>query len=462
MNFYHFTDVGNAERLRDAYGNDLRHVRDWGQWLHWTGTVWARDDVGHVDRAARRTALLVDLEAVAVVDPDVKAAAVKWARASESGGRQAAMIHLAESDASIAAATDAWDQAAFELNTPSGIVDLRSASLLASDRDKMCSKITAVGADTVAACPQWLALLRWAFEGDDDLLQWFQRAVGCTLYGHQREHAFFFCFGPGRNGKGTVVNTIRRALGTYSYTLPAEFVVLKKYAQHPTELTGLFRARMAMQSEVDPTATLDESRIKQISGDDDVTARYMGKDFFSFPPTWKLWLVGNHKPRIRGTDDGIWRRMRLVPFNAVVPAGSEDRDLAERLWRDEAAAILGWCVEGARLWHEHGLGTCAAVEQASTEYRQGEDQVGQFLEDCCEVDKLVGATVTKSAVRKAYEAWCQEQSIMPVGPKLLAERFTAAGIVSTKSGAERRWRNVRLLTTPPPSATSREDDRWTH
>lgn len=455
----HLTDTGNALRFLALADGLFRHVGDWGHWLHWTGSVWERDQTGRVWRAARRVPPAVEVEAGAAATDDEARACVKWARTSEGAARYRAMLEIAATDAAVSTRTDQWDQRGDQLNTPTGIVDLCSGALHPHDKAMLCSKVAGAPLGRPDECPQWTALLDWAFCGDRDLVEWFQRAVGCSLFGDQREHAFFFCYGGGRNGKGTVVNTLRKVLGSYSYALPAEFVAIKKYGQsHPTELTGLFRARMAVQSEVDPTAQLDESKIKQLSGGDEVTARYVNKDFFSFPPTWKLWLVGNHKPRVRGTDDGIWRRMRLIPFLAVVAPGHEDRDLSARLLT-EAPGILAWAVQGAVAWQAHGLGNCAAVEQASAEYRQGEDHVGEFVDDCCQVDTALWPTVKKSDMRSAYESWCREQGAYPLSARQFADRLHSAGVRSVKSGAERRWSGIRLLVT---TGERPERPHWQH
>lgn len=441
----HLTDTGNAQRFVEDCGHLFRHVHDWGQWMHWTGTHWERDQTQRVWRAARRVPAALEVEAEAVDDADMRTRVRQWSRTSEGAARYRAMLEVAATDAAVATRTDQWDPEGNLLNTLSGIVDLATGAVSAHDPARLCSKVAGATVGRPDECPQWLALLDWAFLGDRDLAEWFQRAVGCSLFGDQREHAFFFGFGAGGNGKGTVVNTLRRVLGTYAYVLPAEFVVLKKYgASHPTELTGLFRSRFAVQSEVSPTATLDESRIKQVSGGDDVSARFMNKDFFSFSPTWKLWLVGNHKPRVQGTDDGIWRRMRLIPFMAKVEEDRKDVDLGAKLML-EAPGILAWAIQGAVAWQAHGLGRCAAVEQASAEYRQGEDHVGEFLEDCCDVNLALGATAKKADVRSAYEGWCKEQGVYPLSARQFADRLQTAGVRSSRTAAVRQWSGMRLL-----------------
>jgi len=312
-----------------------------------------------------------------------------------------------------------------------------------------CSRITRAGYAPGSSAPTWTALVAWAMRDDAELIGWLQRAIGASLYGHQQEQIFAFCFGGGGNGKGSILNAIRRILGDYATILPGSFFEMQKNKPHTTEIADLFGARFAVGSEVSPTATLDEGKVKELTGGDPVKARRLHQDNEEHEPTWTLWLSGNSKPRIRGTDRGMWRRMRLIPFLAQIEDHQIDRELPNKLMA-EADGILTWAVEGAMMWHTDRLGMCSAVEQASLEYREAEDVVGQFLEDCCLVDAAASYSTPKAEFRRAFENWCIENGLPILSAKAVADRLVKEGVRELKSNATRSWRGVRLVANTPP------------
>jgi len=439
------TDLGNAERFADQFAAEYRYIASRDQWRRWTGKVWASDATEERYTAARLVARSIQLEAAQGVTVEAINAIRKWGDASESLPRQRAMVTLAQADRAIAATHQQFDADANVLNTQSGIVDLRTGELRPHDPTAYCSRITRAAYAPGTAAPTWAGLVRWAMCDDAELIAWFQRAVGASLYGHQQEQIFAFCFGGGGNGKGSILNALRRILGDYACILPGAFFELQRQKPHTTEIADLFGARFAVGSEVSPSATLDEAKVKELTGGDPVKARRMHQDNEEHEPTWTLWLQGNSKPRIRGTDRGIWRRMRLIPFLASIQDDQIDRELPNKLLA-EADGILTWAVDGARMWHDDRLGLCSAVESASLEYREAEDVVGQFLDDCCVVDPSSVASVPKAEFRRAFENWCGENGLQPLSVKTVADRLAKAGIREMKSNATRSWRGVRLVT----------------
>jgi putative DNA primase/helicase len=439
------TDLGNAERFADQFAGEYRYISTRDQWRRWTGKVWASDATEERYTAARLVARSIQLEAAQGVTVEAINAIRKWGDASESLPRQRAMVTLAQADRAIAATHQQFDADPNELNTQSGIVDLRTGELRPHDPTAYCSRITRAAYAPGTAAPTWAGLVRWAMCDDAELIAWFQRAVGASLYGHQQEQIFAFCFGGGGNGKGSILNALRRILGDYACILPGAFFELQRQKPHTTEIADLFGARFAVGSEVSPSATLDEAKVKELTGGDPVKARRMHQDNEEHEPTWTLWLQGNSKPRIRGTDRGIWRRMRLIPFLASIQDDQIDRELPNKLLA-EADGILTWAVDGARMWHDDRLGLCSAVESASLEYREAEDVVGQFLDDCCVVDPSAQFAVSKAEFRRAFENWCGENGLQPLSVKTVADRLAKAGLREQKSNATRSWRGVRLVT----------------
>jgi putative DNA primase/helicase len=448
------TDLGNAERFADQYANQYRYVATRDQWRYWTGKVWAVDATEQRFAAARLVARGIQLEAANAATVNAMDAIRKWGEASESLARQRAMVTLAQADRTIATTYQQFDADANMLNTQSGLVDLRCSVLHAHRPEDYCSRITRAAYVPGSTAPTWQRLVSWALCDDAELIAWFQRAVGASLYGHQQEQIFAFCFGGGGNGKGSILNALRRILGDYACILPGSFFELQKNKPHTTEIADLFGARFAVGSEVSPTATLDEGKVKELTGGDPVKARRLHENNEEHEPTWTLWLSGNSKPRIRGTDRGMWRRMRLIPFVAQIEDHQIDRELPNKLLA-EADGILTWAIEGARLWHDDRLGLCSAVESASLEYREAEDVVGQFLEDCCLVDARAAYATTKAEFRRAFEVWCTENGLPILSTKTVADRLAKEGIRELKSNSTRSWRGVRLVTADKPVMRTR-------
>lgn len=451
------TDLGNAERFADQFASQYRHVASRDQWRRWTGKVWAADVTEERFAAARLVARGIQLEAASAASVEAMNAIRKWGESSESLARQRAMVTLAQADRAIATTYQQFDADPNTLNTQSGLVDLRTGVLHAHRPEDYCSRITRAAYVPGASSPTWQRLVSWAMCDDAELIGWLQRAVGASLYGHQQEQVFCFAFGGGGNGKGSILNALRRILGDYACILPGSFFELQKNKPHTTEIADLFGARFAVGSEVSPSATLDEGKVKELTGGDPVKARRLHENNEEHEPTWTLWLSGNSKPRIRGTDRGMWRRMRLIPFVAQIEDHQIDRELPNKLLA-EADGILTWAIEGAALWHSDRLGMCAAVESASGEYREAEDIVGQFLEDCCMVDASAAYATTKAEFRRAFEIWCTENGLPILSTKTVADRLGKEGIRELKSNATRSWRGVRLVTADRPMVRSHWSD----
>ena len=451
------TDLGNAERFADRFASEYRYVATREQWRRWDGRVWTDDTTEQRYTAARIVARSVQIEAADAPTADAADAIRKWGEQSESLTKQRAMVTLAQSDRAIATTFDRFDADAHLINTQSGIVDLRSATLEPHRADAYCSRICRAAYTPGTTSRIWADLVAWAMCHDEELIAWFQRAVGASLYGHQQEQVFLFAFGGGGNGKGSIFNALRRALGDYACILPGSFFEVQKNKPHTTDIADLFGARLAIGSEVSPSSTLDEAKVKELTGGDPVKARRLYQDNEEHEPTWTLFLQGNSKPRIRGTDRGIWRRMRLIPFMAQIEEHQIDRELPAKL-AAEADGILTWAIEGAAMWYADRLGLCRAVESASLEYREAEDVMGQFLEDCCIIDPALAATVSKADFRQHFERWSIENGLPMISTKAIADRLGKEGVRELKSGSTRSWRGISIVGLPQTS--TRVPSRW--
>lgn len=404
---YHCTDVGNGKRMVDATRDRLRYVPEWKTWLVWSGQRWERTDVHAVKRLAHEVIRGMYTAAATpggIIDQEL----AKWALKSEASARVDAMIE--EAAPYLVAAPQAFDGHWYYLNCKNCIVDLRTMEPIEHHPSYMLTRLVNIDYVKTDVSTRWSEFLATVFRGDDDLMWYVQRAVGYTLTGSTDEHCLFFCYGDGANGKSTFMRALEIILDEYATTANVEALLDRKPdgdGASPT-MAALNGMRLAIASEMPEGRRFDESRLKVITGGDSITARMLYGKPFTFRPSHTLWITGNHKPRISGTDAGIWRRLRILPFTASIPADKRrDSRSFEAQFREDASSILQWAVLGANLWYQNGLGSCAAVEQATQEYRGEEDIVARFVQAYCVVQP--GASVSKARLYAAWREWAEDE-----------------------------------------------------
>jgi putative DNA primase/helicase len=369
-NTHGLSDCDLSDLMVEKHVNTLRYVAVWGKWFHYDGTVW-KPETTHLARNLAK-ALCQEL---AGNRSEVEA------RRIASAKTVAGIQTLAASDRRIAATVEQWDSNPWLLNTPDGVVDLHTGLMHPHRPEDHMSKITAVAPD--GDCPQWQAFLHRIFDADDELVAFCQRVAGYCLTGTTREHAMFFGYGTGGNGKSVLVDTISSILGDYHITSPIETFTLAG-DRHPTELAMLHGARLVTAVETEEGRRWQESRIKTLTGGDRVAARYMRQDFFEFRPQFKLLIVGNHKPSLRTVDEAICRRFNLIPFKVTIPKEERDPDLGKKM-QAEWPGILRWAIEGCLAWQRDGLSPPDAVRQATSDYLADEDSIAAWLAEACEI-----------------------------------------------------------------------------
>lgn len=426
----HETDLGNARRLVAEYGVDLRFCKPWKKWLVWDGQRWREDATGEVMRRAKETARTVYGES-----------SEKHATRSESRAGIESMVVLAQTEPGIPLKPEDLDAAPWRLNVLNGTLDLKTARLRDHHREDLLTKLAPVTYDPRAKCPTWLAFLDRVMGKDKDLVRFLQRAVGYSLTGSIREQCLFILYGTGANGKSTFLGTISQLLGEYASSTPTETLLVKTGGGGiPNDVARLKGARFVSAIEAEDGRRLAEALIKQMTGGDTMTARFLYGEFFEFVPEFKIFLAVNHKPLIRNTDHAIWRRIRLVPFTVTIPEAERDKDLPEKL-RRELPGILAWAVQGCLDWQSEGLGMPAAVQRATAEYRAEMDVVDQFLAERCEL----GSTTTEarrlrvkvSRLYGAYEEWCDAAGLrFPLSRAALSTRLKERGLEIKKTGGE--------------------------
>ncbi len=409
------TDLGAR-----SFDGDARHVATWGKWLFWEGTRWQIDDrLDHLTRtraylrdraedltgwAERKAATLDDKEG-----EKLRAWAKDQARWLRNKITVASVESLARSNPASVARADAFDDNRLLLGTPGGTVDLRTGRLRTADRGDMITKATACAPAAPGSRPErWLTFLHEIFDGDADLVAFMQRAAGYALTGLTTEHKLLFLYGTGRNGKSVFLNTLSHIWADYARRAAAETFLNSAVEKHSTGLAGLQGARLVAGSELPVGKTWDESVIKDLTGGDRMTARFMRGDFFDFDPQLTLMIAGNNQPSFRGVDEAIRARVVLVPFLVTIPPERRDKSLPEKL-KAEGPEILRWAIEGALQWQERGLDVPAKVVVASTEYLDDEDTLGQFLVEETVTDPA--GFVTTTDLHDRFKFWCERQGL---------------------------------------------------
>jgi putative DNA primase/helicase len=351
------------------------------------------------------------------------------------------MIELAKSEPGIPVRPRELDADPWVLNLSNGTLDLQTGQLREHRREDLLTKLAPVAYDPAAQCPRWEAFLDRIFAEDVELIRFVQKAVGYSLTGSTQEQCFFILYGAGANGKTTLMQTVSALLRDYARQTPTETLLIQRGDGVRNDLARLQGARFVYASEAEGGRKLAEALIKQLTGGDTLTARYLYKEHFEFQPTFKIWLAVNHKPDVQGTDHAIWRRMRLLPFIVTIPAAEQDKQLAEKL-QGELPGILRWAVEGCLLWQQEGLEPPAVVKRATGDYRSEMDVITAFLNECCtlEAEHQVGVNVLYAR----YVGWCTQMGEQAVtkkvfGATLLERRFTQG-----RSASERYWQGIAL------------------
>lgn len=435
------TDLGNARRLVAQHGADLRFVYAWDKWLVWDGARWLIDETGEIERRAKATVASIYKEAAKCSDDSERKAIARHALLSESKAAIANMIALARSELGIPIRHTALDANPWLLNVQNGTIDLRTGDLKPHDRADLITKLAPVDFDRDAVAPTWITFLDRIFAKDGDLIDFVQRAAGLSLTAITAEHKLFFAYGGGNNGKSTFFETMAAVMGDYWQKAPTEMIMTRQQAGIPNDVARLLGARMVICAEIEDGQRMAESKVKDLTGGDTLSARFMRAEWFDFKPTHKLWLYGNHKPIIVGTDNGIWRRINLIPFVVTIPPEEINTQLPAIL-RGEASGVLAWAVRGCLQWQAEGLNPPDAVKAATTEYRNESDTIGAFLLECTVTDKR--ARVQAGALYKAYLAWADQAGERTISQTRFGRSIVERGFIRT-DGRIRVYEGLGLI-----------------
>lgn len=400
-------DTGNADRFVDRYGNLYRYSYISNKFYIYDGMKWTMDDRGLIRKLIDEMIESMKYEKIVVSEDIEEEDAQKEFHKflKKTRGTQAKKNIANELMHRKPITPDQFDKDNMLLNVANGYIDLTSRELFPHDRDKMFSQIANTDYSEKMQPSVWIDFLNDIFDGNKEVIRYIQKALGYSLTGSTREQVMFILHGKGRNGKSIFVETIAEILGDYSNNMQAKSLMVQKNDNINTDIARLSKARFVTSSEPNEGFRFDEGLIKQLTGGDKVTARFLYAEEFEYQPKFKIWVSTNHKPIIRGTDDGIWRRLILIPFEVQIPEEKVDKDLKYKLLR-EAPAILNWMTEGAYMWMEEGLQMPDKLKDAVGKYRNEMDTIGQFIEDECVVGKDYSEKVSK--LYEAYKRWSAE------------------------------------------------------
>ncbi|QAY02802.1 DNA primase/helicase [Mycobacterium Phage Niklas] len=434
------TDTGNADLLVEAWGGRLRYCPDTGKWLSWQGDRWEHGtDQGEALVAARQV-----VEAIRVDDDSPRDVIQHRMRSLSRKGLEN-MVALAKAQPAMRVRLADLDAEPYQLNTPSGVVDLQTGHLMPHSPDGWHTKITGAGYNPGAVAPAWQRFLDGTFGGDDELIGYVQRLAGLAAIGKVTHHVLPFLFGGGSNGKSVLMDVLSNVLGDYAITAPANFLLAGR-DRHETEIARLHGARMVVCSEINAESKFDEAKVKVLTGGDILSGRYMRQDYFDFTPSHTLFLMGNHQPEVSAGGTSFWRRLRLIPFLHTVPPEQRNPNLAAELIRDEGAAILAWVVAGARQIAADGLREPGSVLDATREYSEQEDALGRFIAECCVLTPGATGGAKPALVLRAYQRWAMTngEDAMVSQIKLGRELSARFGVRSVASNGARVYSGLGL------------------
>lgn len=403
------TDYGNAERLVDRFGDEIRYVVEQQSWIAWKGDRWEPDDTGDVIRCAKETIRTTYGEAADEADSSRREAIAKHAIRSEAAARIEAMVKLASTEKSIPLRLADCDADMWALNVLNGTIDLRTGELRPHRRDDFITKIAPVRYDPDATLPLFDAFLERILP-DQETRAFVQRAIGYSLGGDTGEETLFFPYGPAATGKSTLLAAVGAALGDYAATADFETFLTRDFSTGGprNDVARLAGKRFVVSLEVDQGKRLAEGLVKSFTGGDVISARFLHKESFEFKPEAKLWLAANHRPTVDENDEAMWRRIAQIPFGVQIPVEERDPRVKATLRDPEqaGAAVLAWAVRGCLAWQRERLRIPKEVKEATAAYRAEMDVLSSFIDDRCEVRK--GAWVAAGALYGAYKKWCEE------------------------------------------------------
>ncbi|KFN01071.1 DNA primase [Bacillus clarus] len=434
---FHLTELGNAERITYYHGKNIRHCNEL-EWLIWNDKQWHEDSKRQIEALTAQTLRNLYKEAEVEQDKSLAKQLYSWAKKCEK--RSIRVSSILDVRPMVSVKKKELDAHSFLFNCENGVVDLKTGELSPHDRELLITKISPIKYEKEAKCPNWISFLESIFltpdgKADHELIEFLQRSIGYSLTGETKEQVMFFLFGNGRNGKSTFINVIQDLMGDYGRQTNSDtFIKKKNDSGINNDVARLDGARFVSAVESEEGQQLAESLVKQITGGEKMSARFLRQEYFEFTPQFKVFFTTNHKPIIKNNDEGIWRRVRLVAFTVTIPEDKIDYDLPTKL-REEMSGIFRWAVEGCLKWQTSGLGESSAIKKATNDYREDMDMLGPFFEEICVVD--TNAKVEAKRIYKLYKEWCFKNDEMEMKNRQFYRQLETRGFKKKRSNGNK-------------------------
>lgn len=441
---YNTTDMGNAERFVDKFGDTVRYCAKLGKegvWLIWDGKRWQIDETLKIHKMARDVVPNIYTDAQNATYKADKERLFNWAIRTEGLATRNNMVKDARPMLAIAA--EDLDTHPWLLNVRNGTIDLETGKLLPHQQSHCLTKLTKIDYDDQASCPDWLAYLHQAQHGKQDMVDYLQKAIGYSLTGSVAEKCMFILHGPKNTGKTTFIEIMQMLLSEYAIKIQTQTLMWRREKQQSNDIAALKGARFVHASEAEEHERLAEAQIKEMTGGDTITARFLHAEFFQFQPEFKLWLSTNHKPKA-SNDDALWGRLKLIPFTNRVPEDQIDRKLRSKL-QAELPGILKWAIDGCLRWQKEGLGDPPDVTKATNDYRGQMDIIGHFLDECCEIGDDSYSELARE-LYAGYKQWCIDTGERIESQRAFGLKLNDRGLISKRTtGGKTEWNGIRLI-----------------
>jgi len=437
-----YSDTTNAERLFRENKRDIRYLTAWKKWLVWNGTNWETDEGNAlIHEKGLKTIRNIYQEILKTANSRERIEIMNFVKNSENIRRREAMIRTAQYIQELNITAEDLDVNPWLLNVRNGTVDVFTGEFREHRQEDLITKLANVDYDPAADCPLWKKFISEIMNFNPELIKFLQTAAGWSLSGDISEQSMFILYGTGANGKSTFLNTVMYLMGDYATSTFTETFMRKSGDGNTNDVARLRGARFVATTEIEEGRRLSEPLIKKITGNDQMTARFLYGEFFNFTPTFKIFMATNHKPVIKGTDHGIWRRIKLIPFLTKITEDKQDKHLEYKL-REEASGILNWLLEGAAVWRKERLQMPNIILSATDEYRAEMDVIGNFIDERCILKKEVKINIR--VLYKAYSEWCDENNEHAISERFFTLRFKEMGYRQCRSATEKFWAGVGL------------------
>ena len=446
-----YTEDGLAIRLIREQGHRLKYCAEEGYWYVYTGAQWLRDTTQKTLHSTRKQIQAIYHDVADAEDEKERARLENQAKQSRRLNTMKAVVGIAGTDPKVAIDLNHFDTHANCLNVANGFLNLDTGNLEPHSPSQLATHLVPFDYNPTAECPLWEKYLSEA-QPDPEVVKFLQRVAGYCLSASTSEEAVFFNVGGGANGKSTMIETMAHIMGEYAIAMPTKTILVENLDSIPNDVAKLPGRRFATIMETDAGKKLSEARIKSLASGERMPARHLFKDWFEFNPVAKFMMASNHKPEVKGTDDGIWRRIVLIDWPVRFSDEEQDKNLKEKL-RAEGEGILAWMVRGYSMWKAQGLDIPQPVVQATAEYRTDEDVIGEFIKERCVVD-LGNASLkmTNKRMRGGYDEWCKENGYEAASPKKLGAYLEARGFTQTRHRTLGRMRQGIDLKEPVEGA----------